>query len=262
MKSALLKVFGFPGTTKSQVKAQAKPKSIRVLERVLDLGDRSVPMTVRLDKRARRISVKVDPTKAQVILTAPPRAGIEEAVRFAGSQIRWIEQRLARVPDAQPFIPGAVIPVEGRELTLTHCPDRRGVVWIEGDQLCVAGAAAHMARRVEDWLKAQARARLAAASAHYAGLLGLKAPKIQIRDSVTRWGSCSSTGVISYSWRLILAPPSVLTYVAAHEVCHLRHMDHSDLFWALCNRLIDDTDTPRHWLKAFGARLHRFGQAH
>ncbi len=234
--------------------------AVKLVERSLTLNDQEVPVAIRLDRRARRISVRVDPSRGQVQITAPPRAGITQALAFAQSQERWIGQRLARVPEALPFVDGGTIPYLGQETLIRHRADRRGTVWLEDGVLCVAGAGEHLPRRLGDWLKARAREQLSLKTAHYATRLGLDVPKIQIRDGTSRWGSCSPSGVISYSWRLILAPPFVLDYVAAHEVCHLRHMDHSDRFWRLLATLVDDDETPRAWLRAYGVRLHRVGQ--
>lgn len=232
-----------------------------VIERRLDIDGRSLPVTVRLDRRARRIAVRVDPSRGVILVTSPPRAGVERALGFAASQGDWILRRLARVPDAVPFDDGAIVPLEGRDLVIRHQPDRRGAVWVDGDTLQVAGAEAHVARRVRDWLKEQGRRRLSERAAVHAATIGARIQRVQVRDTVSRWGSCSATGVLSFSWRLILAPPFVLDYVAAHEVCHLRHMDHSSRFWDLCAGLVGDCDRPRTWLKVYGARLHRYGQS-
>jgi predicted metal-dependent hydrolase len=233
----------------------------RIVEEQLELDGTPLPVTIRLDRRARRISLRVDPSRGQVLITAPPRAGIKQALGFAQTQAGWIRKRLARMPQAKPFAPGTMISVQGQDLILTHCPDQRGNVWIDGDKLCVAGAVDHMARRVTDWLKLNARKVLAEQVALYCSRINKPVPKVQVRDSLTRWGSCSSTGVISFSWRLILAPPFVMEYVAAHEVCHLVHMNHSVRFWNLCESLIDDCERPKAWLNAFGVTLHRIGKS-
>ena len=128
-----------------------------------------------------------------------------------------------------------------------------------GPLICVAGERAHIARRVTDFLKREARKDLEAAVARHSKQLGVKPRRIVLRDTVSRWGSCSSTGGLNFSWRLILAPPFVLDYLAAHEVAHIVHMNHSPLFWKLARRLHPGTDRAEIWLKVHGASLHRFG---
>jgi predicted metal-dependent hydrolase len=124
----------------------------------------------------------------------------------------------------------------------------------------VAGEAPHVARRVEDHLRAAARTDLHAAVAMHCAKLGLRPRSLTLRDPVSRWGSCSSSGALSFSWRLILAPTYVLDYLAAHEVAHLQHMNHSTKFWAVVHRLSTDVDLAEAWLNAHGSQLHRYGR--
>jgi predicted metal-dependent hydrolase len=144
-----------------------------------------------------------------------------------------------------------------------HRPGERGVVWLEaserGPLICVSGERPHVARRVADFLKREARKDLEAAVARHSKRLGVKPRRIVLRDTVSRWGSCSSTGGLNFSWRLILAPPFVLDYLAAHEVAHIVHMNHSPMFWKLTRRLHSETDRAEVWLKIHGPNLHRFG---
>jgi predicted metal-dependent hydrolase len=137
------------------------------------------------------------------------------------------------------------------------------VVWTasgeRGPLICVAGDLSHVPRRVADFLKREARRDLDAAVARHCKALGLAARRITLRDTTSRWGSCSTTGALNFSWRLILAPPFVLDYLAAHEVAHLAHMNHSAMFWRVTRRLFPETDRAEAWLKAHGSGLHRFG---
>ena len=125
--------------------------------------------------------------------------------------------------------------------------------------LCVAGEAPHVGRRVGDYLRREAQRDLSAASRRAAELLGVSVKRISVRDQSSRWGSCSTTGVLSYSWRLILAPPFVLDYLAIHEVAHLVEMNHSPRFWRLVNRMCPDAERAKVWLDTHGADLHRYG---
>ena len=191
----------------------------------------------------------------------PARASLKGARDFAQRHAAWIGARLARLPTPVAFAPGETTPLRGLDHVIVHRPDARGVVWTEaeGPYLCVAGDLAHAPRRVADFLKREARRDLTAAVARHAGALAVKPRRLSLRDTTSRWGSCSSTGALNFSWRLILAPPYVLDYLAAHEVAHMAHMNHSPLFWALARRLSPDVERAEAWLKAHGASLHRFG---
>jgi predicted metal-dependent hydrolase len=139
-------------------------------------------------------------------------------------------------------------------------------VWVDGGAgderlLCVAGAEPHIARRITDFLKREVKNDLEAASARAAAALGVAVKRVTIRDPSSRWGSCSTTGVLSYSWRLIFAPPFVLDYLAAHEVAHLIEMNHSPRFWRVVERICPHVARAKSWLDAHGADLHRYGVA-
>jgi predicted metal-dependent hydrolase len=162
-----------------------------------------------------------------------------------------------------PFAPGATIPLRGEPHRIVHRHGMRGTVWteIEGDErlLCVAGELPHLARRVGDFLKREARCDLEAAGRKYCAELGVTARRVTVRDQASRWGSCSTGGMLSFSWRLIFAPPYVLDYLAAHEVAHLVEMNHSPRFWRLVGRICPDVQRAKAWLDAHGTDLHRYG---
>ncbi len=200
----------------------------------------------------------------EVILTLPMRGSVREAKAFAQKHGGWIAARLNRLPKATLLADGTVIPYRGEPHRIVHRPGARGTVWAEaGDDgslsLCVAGDEAHIARRVGDFLKREAKRELQKASAAAAGQLGVTVKRVSIRDQSSRWGSCSTTGVLSYSWRLILAPPFVLDYLAVHEAAHLVEMNHSRRFWKLVERLCPDFRRAKAWLDTNGADLHRYG---
>lgn len=225
-----------------------------------------LPVTFKHNARARRIILRMNPKGEGVLLTVPPGTTQTEALNFARSQKAWIATRLKRTPVTLAFADGVQLPFRGEEHTVCHRPMPRRTVWREEPPagegmplLCVSGRPEHLPRRLKDWLKAQARADLSAASEHYAREMGLKYTRLSIRDQSSRWGSCSSTGALSYSWRLVLAPPDVLDYVAAHEVAHLAEMNHGPAFWALVERHCPQTKSARHWLKQNGRGLHRYG---
>ena len=221
-------------------------------------------MRLRRHRQARRYTLRIHAVTREVVLTMPPRGSLKEARAFAQKHGGWIAARLMRLPDAAPFAHGTVLPLRGLDHRIVHRREQRGTVWVESGAegehlLCVAGAAPHLPRRVSDFLKREAKAELERASRQAAEALGVAVRRVSIRDQSSRWGSCSTTGVLSYSWRLILAPPFVLDYLAAHEVAHLIEMNHSRRFWRLVEKICPDVGRAKAWLNAHGADLHRYG---
>jgi predicted metal-dependent hydrolase len=215
---------------------------------------------------ARRFTLRVRAATRDVVLTIPPRGSLIAAREFAARHAAWIGARMARLPQTIALLPGAHFPLRGVEHLIVRRPRASGcgAVWIEpGDNgaplLCVTGDAGHAERRIRDYLKRQARIDLAAAVARHTAALGLPARPVGLRDTTSRWGSCSAAGSLNFSWRLIMAPAYVLDYLAAHEAAHLIHLDHSPKFWAVARRLSPDVDRAEIWLKAHGASLHQFG---
>lgn len=219
---------------------------------------------VRRHRQARRYTLRIHAATREVVLTMPPRGSLKEAKEFAQKHGGWIAARLVRLPEAAPFAHGVMVPLRGVPHRIVHRRNIRGTVWTETDArgekvICVAGDAAHVNRRITAFLKSEARRDLEAASRRYAQEIGAKIKRITVRDQSSRWGSCSTTGVLSYSWRLILAPPFVLEYLAAHEVAHLIEMNHSPRFWRLLSRLHPALKRGKVWLDVHGADLHRYG---
>ena len=219
---------------------------------------------VRRHRRARRYTLRIHTATREVVLTIPPRGNMKEAKSFAEKHGGWIAARLGRLPEVVPFAHGTIVPVRDVRHRIVHCRGERGTVWRDIDDrgnrlICVAGEAPHVSRRVGDFLKREAKRDLEAAARRYAEELGVKIKRIAIRDQSTRWGSCSTTGVLSFSWRLVLAPPFVLDYLAAHEVVHLVEMNHSQRFWRLLERLCPNMARAKAWLDAHGTDLHRYG---
>lgn len=230
----------------------------------IDVAGTVLKVSFRRNAKARRLILRFDKSGDGLVVTLPPGTQERDGLAFAAKQAGWIARRLEKRPEPVPFTDGATVPVRGARHEIRHRPDRRGTVWVEGDGtgaplICVAGEDAHLARRVRDWLKREARTELRARSAYYAQVMGLTYKRVDIRDQTSRWGSCSSSGVLSYSWRLILAPVHVLDYVAAHEVAHLKEMNHSARFWTLVEDALPTMQRSRKWLKEHGAGLHRYG---
>jgi predicted metal-dependent hydrolase len=219
---------------------------------------------LRRHRQARRYTLRVVAVTREAVLTMPPRGSFREAREFAEKHRAWIAARLGRLPKAAPFAHGTEFPLRGLTHVIVHRRGARGTVWTETDRngtrlLCVAGDNAHMRRRITDHLKREARHDLEEAVARYAKRLGATVRRISVRDQASRWGSCSTTGALSFSWRLVLAPRYVLDYLAAHEVAHLREMNHSRRFWRLLGRLCPDMERAKAWLDVHGTDLHRYG---
>lgn len=216
-------------------------------------------VAVRRMAQARRFTLRVRTASRDAVLTMPQRARFADARDFAERHGGWLAARLNRIPETLDFVPGAMVPLRGIDHRVVHRDDRRGTVWVENGEIHVAGDAAFAARRVQDFLKREAKKDLDEATRHHAAALGVKVTRITMRDQASRWGSCSSTGAINYSWRLILAPPFVLDYLAAHEVAHLREMNHSARFWRIVRDLCPGLEPAKAWLRVNGAQLHRYG---
>ncbi|MGE5478684.1 MAG: M48 family metallopeptidase [Bacteroidales bacterium] len=223
----------------------------------LDLGGRTVAVTVKRSALARRISLRVDAARGAVLML-PERVRLAEGERFLLAHRVWLAERLARLPGKVALGAGAEVPLLGVPHVVRHQPEARRGVWVEDGAILVSGLPEHVGRRTADFLKAEAK-RLIVPRAHdMAARLGRKPGRITVKDTRSRWGSCSSAGDLAFSWRLVLAPEQVLDYVVAHEVAHLVEMNHSPAFWAVVQSLAGDVRAPKRWLKAHGTGLHRF----
>lgn len=218
-------------------------------------GDPPVRVALRASHRARRMSLRVSRLDGRVTLTLPGFVARAEAVAFAESRAAWLRHHLAQVGEAECPRLGGTIQFEGRPLPLVAAPVR-GPVLRDG-ALLLPDDPARTPARVAAFLRAAARARLVAACDRHAATLGRRFRRITLRDVRSRWGSCSAQGDLMFSWRLVMAPPEVLDYVAAHEVAHLERMDHSPAFWAVVARLCPGHLAHRRWLREEGGRLHR-----
>jgi predicted metal-dependent hydrolase len=226
----------------------------------------TIVVALRRSQNARRFTLRVRFAARDAVLTMPQRAALRDARDFAQRHAAWIAARLNRLPATIPFAHGSLAPLRGVGHLIAHRPEHRGVTWIEPHDdpdapfaLCVAGKAEHVHRRVQDHFKREARRDLEGAVARHTAALSLPPRGVGLRDPISRWGSCSAAGSLNFSWRLIMAPPFVLDYLAAHEVAHLVHLDHSPKFWNLTRRLCADTARAEAWLSAHGAHLHKYG---
>ena len=219
-------------------------------------GDPPIEIALRRSARARRFSLRVSRLDGQVTLTLPRHAAEAEALAFARDKAAWLRRALAGQPAAVTVALGTALPFEGRLLTLLPGPVRSAE--LQGEALILPADPGRAALRAEAFLKLAARDRLSAACDRHAAQLGRRATRISLRDTRSRWGSCTAEGALMFNWRLIMAPPAVLDYVAAHEVAHLAEMNHSAAFWAVVARLMPGYEAPRRWLKTEGGGLHRY----
>ena len=231
---------------------------------VVAVDARTLRVAVRRRATARRITLRVSSATGEAVLTLPERTDLVAAQRFADAHADWIATRLARVPERVGFADGALVPLRGVEHRILHWSSVGGPTVATTDAhghpvIAVACDAPHVARRVRDFLEREARHDLVAAVGRHGRALGRTAKRVTVRDTRTRWGSCTARGHLNFSWRLVLAPPYVLDYLAAHEVAHLREMNHSHRFWALTRDLAPRTDEAERWLKRHGSELHRYG---
>lgn len=235
-------------------------------------GDRlevaGTAVTLRVNRRARRVSLRLDRTRREIVATAPSPRRLPEAAAFARERAGWIAERMAELPDATPIHPGMVLQVFGEPVRLEAGSGR--AKWLpaangEPARITAMGDGEGYARAVILMLKKRAAAVLGERTEVYAAMLGVEAPKVTVADAKGRWGSCrpglrGGSAAIRYSWRLALAPFEVADYVAAHECAHLLELNHGPRFWAHVRALVGEPKAHRAWLRSEGARLHAFGR--
>jgi len=227
----------------------------------LSLPGLAWPIELRVHPRARGLRLRVDESRQLLTLTMPPRMSRRQALEWAHRQAEWIDRQVARVEPAEPFLPGCRIPFEGRELLLHWEETLPRTAHLADGRLQAGGPESRFAARIEQFLRRQAQDRLAAETADAAKRAGVTIKAVSIGDPKSRWGSCSSSGAIRYSWRLIMAPPHLLRWLVAHEVAHRRHMNHGPAFHALEAELYgSDVRAARAELRSLGLRLKRIGR--
>ena len=235
-------------------------------------GDRlevaGAAVRLKVNSRARRVSLRLDRTRREIVATAPSLRRLPEAAAFARERAGWIAERLAEIPQSQALSPGQLIEVFGEPVRLESGSGRaRWVLPPDGStsRIVAMGEGEGFTRAVVLVIRKRALDVLTARTLHYAARLGAPVPKVAVADAKSRWGSCrpgprGTAGSIRYSWRLALAPFEVADYVAAHECAHLLELNHGPRFWALVRGLVGDERRHRDWLRAEGARLHAFGR--
>jgi len=239
--------------------ARPRPRApVPVLEREHSVAGRILPLRIVENERARRLTLRIDAGGRGLRVTVPPGLARGEVERFLDRHQGWLEQRLAKIPERPQVRPGIKIPLRGVPHLILHEPGR-GTVSIgrteAGPVLVVHGDRCHLPRRVADFLKCEARRDIEALVEKHTQAVGRRARSIRFKDTTSRWGSCTSSGSLSFSWRIMMAPPPVIDYLVAHEVAHLKEMNHGPNFWKLCRELCPDTDRCKDWLKRNGGAL-------
>ena len=223
-----------------------------------DVDGVSTPVKILRNPRAKRATLTVSRVTGRATLSMPPEMPFAEARDFVDAHRNWLSKRVNAAPDAEPFRFGMTIPFRGQDHRVAARTGRG--VRVENGEIRVAASDDALPRVLERWLREQARMRLYERSTAHAAALGVTFSKLSVKDTRSRWGSCSSAGALSYSWRVILAPDEALDYLAAHEVAHLREMNHSARFWAHVEHLCPDYQYHRDWFRIHGAELHRYGR--
>ncbi len=245
---------------KKKKPARRASKPPRKEERVLPVHGRPVPLTVRHMQQATRITLRIEPGGRALKMTVPYGLPESELSAFLRRHQGWLENKLFDYPDDTRPQPGGTILIHGKPHRIRHSGKLRGLTELTEENgepvILVSGLEEHVGRRIADFLKKRARADLDRLVALHAGRSGKRYKDITLKDTRSRWGSCSSAGNLNFSWRIAMAPPEVIDYLAAHEVAHLTEMNHGPKFWALCKRLCPEMEASRTWLKRHGSTLH------
>ena len=244
--------FGFLTRASAPADDETAPRTHHV-------AGRELPLRVVENARARRLTLRIDAGGQGLRVTVPPGLRRGEVDRFLDRHRDWLELKLSKLPDRPQVRAGVKLPLRGMPHLIVHMPGRRGTVTAaqEGGKpaLHVHGEEAHLPRRLADFLKREARRDIEPLVEKHAQAVGRRAKAIRYKDTSSRWGSCTADGTLSFSWRIMMAPPAVIDYLVAHEVAHLREMNHGPDFWALCRELCPRTDEARGWLRRNGQAL-------
>lgn len=231
------------------------------LPRQIKLRAGEVPVRVRMSPRARRLALRIDAQAEAVELVLPRRTSARRAMAFIEENRNWLDKRITALPPRTPIADGATVPILDQPYRIRRVDlsrDRQHT-WIADGEIYVAASPEQLSRRLIEFLKEMARGEFHRRADALAARIGRKVGRISVRDTTTRWGSCSANGNLAFSWRLIMAPDAVLEYVVAHEVAHLAEMNHGKRFWKLVEKLAPGVDGQRHWLNRHRARLLRIG---
>ena len=241
----------------------ARPQAAAPLLTEHAVAGRLLPLKIVENTRATRLTLRIDAGGQGLRVTVPPGTPGRDIDRFLDRHTDWLETRLAKVPERPQVRPGIRLPVRGVPHLIVHEPATRGTVEvseIDGQPaLLVRGDRRHLPRRVADFLKREAKREIEPLVQKHAGAVGRRAKAVRYKDTSSRWGSCTSDGTLSFSWRIMMAPRPVIDYLVAHEVAHLKEMNHGPRFWKLCGELCPRTPEAKAWLKKNGTALQAIG---
>lgn len=227
--------------------------------KIFDISE-AIGMDIKVvpSRSGRKLTLKIDEKERIPVLSVPRFCSRKHAIEFVNEHLDWIVQSLNKLPEIHHFDDGEQFLLFGQNVTVKHCPEARRGVWLENGELCVSGAAEFVHRRVKDYIKKRAQEEFYARSQKLAAQIGCKLIGVSIKDTKSRWGSCSAFNHINYSWRIALAPDFVIDYLLAHEVSHLKHLNHSDEFWACVATLCPEWSKGQIWLKHYGKSLYMY----
>ena len=217
-----------------------------------------LPLKILKPNGCRRLSLRIDAKDRKVVLNLPPFCSLKRAVNFIEENRAWIEAHLLAVPIMRKFADGDRINIFGQSFLIQHCPEQKCGVYIEDNIIKVSGGYEFLSRRVCDFIKKESLLKLTLMSKEKAAKISCQVKKVTLKDTKSRWGSCSTLGNINYNWRIALAPLEVIDYLIAHEVSHLKHPDHSQAFWECVKFLTPYTESGRQWLKQNGNLLYAY----
>ncbi|OUS14451.1 hypothetical protein A9Q97_03865 [Rhodospirillales bacterium 47_12_T64] len=235
--------------------------TVRQHAHTLDINGRSIGIIIQTHPTSRKLSLRLMPGENAVKVVTPTNCPKQEVLDFVHRQKIWIAERLDQQPEKKPYQNGQSIPILGREHRIIRIDPgnsgnkSRGSAWLESEQLFIKSHPEHLPRRVRDFLQKEVRYEINLRAREKASAIDKEIATIRLKDTTSRWGSCSTQGNLNFSWRLIFAPEQVLDYVIAHEVAHLEHMNHSAAFWSLVDELTNARHWSQKWLKANGSGL-------
>ena len=223
----------------------------------LDIGGKVLPVALRRNARARRLTLRLAPDGSEVRLTLPRWCPEGEALAFAAARASWLAEQLGRVPQRRAPEPGATLLYRGAELAIEWREGAARTPKPEGDRIVLGGPHERIGPRLQRWLEREAQRLLAEDLAFYADRAAIVLPQLRLTRALRRWGSCSTSGTVRITWRLVQAPDRVRRSVVAHEVAHCLHFDHSPAFHAELARLFEgDLSEADAWIKAHGRSLY------
>ena len=221
-------------------------------------GDFSFPLVITRNPKAKRMRIRIDRKRKAPVLVLNNRMSEKSGLQFVAQNASWIQIRLKKLPEERKFCDMMTFDLFGESVTVRLSPTAKRGVWLDGGVLWVSGQPEHLPRRVLDFIKEEVRRRLRQKTRELAKILNVTVGTVTVRDTKSRWGSCNKDGDLSFSWRLALAPAAVCDYVAAHEVSHIREMNHSLRFWKTVALLDPDFKAHEQWLKKNADFLHSF----